>query len=99
LNNLFTYLKNKVIIILSGIAAILGILFLYEKSKRNSADALLENQESKKQVQEIQSKIDINNAALLSEEEKRNDIKAQLEKDKNETTTINDIINIIDHKS
>lgn len=60
--------------LLGAIALLVGGL-LIERKKRQSAEALLENQKTKEQIQSIQKNVDVNNASIVVEEQKREDIK------------------------
>lgn len=66
-----------------GLAA-LGGLFLYEKSKRKSAEALNENVETKEKLNELNKDIIKNEALNEAEEEKRKQIEKESEEKKNE---------------
>lgn len=79
--------KDKVKAFLVGLVGVLGALFLWERSKRRTSEALLENQETKEKLVEIDKTISKNEGTLEAEETKREEIKKDLEEEKNETKT------------
>jgi hypothetical protein len=58
------------------VAVLLGGLW-FQTKKRQSAEALLSNTQTKEDVQKIQANIDKNNANLSVEEKKREEINAE----------------------
>lgn len=66
---------NTYSLILTILAAIFGYGLIRNGKKRASAEALLENQETKKQLQEQDKKQDQNSNKLELEEQKREEIK------------------------
>jgi hypothetical protein len=56
------------------IVILLGSLF-YEKSKRKSAEGVLENLETKKEIIEVEKDVSKNDGLIEAEKEKREEIK------------------------
>lgn len=73
--------------LIGAIAALLGG-FLWQKSKRESAEALLTNADTKKEVQDLDAQKAKNNASLQLEEERR-----ALEKEKSDEEKARDVVN------
>jgi hypothetical protein len=71
--------------ILAIIAAALGVFFVLERGKRKSAEALLENQDTKKKVAEVDKDVNKNLGLLQAEVLKRlsseEDLKKEEQKD------------------
>lgn len=63
-------------LLLGAIGFVFGLL-LIEVGKRKSAEALNENLETKKEIQEMQAQIDLNDAQLQVEEQKRKELEEQ----------------------
>lgn len=64
---------------------LLGLVFgyaIYQKFKRNSAEGILENQDTVKAADKLDAKAEANKALLESEEAKREEIKKDIEADK-----------------
>lgn len=61
----------------AAFAALLAWLF-YERSKRKSAEGLLENQETKEKLIEKDKQINVHEANLEVEESKREELKKQM---------------------
>lgn len=70
--------------ITGAFALVLGLLFL-ERSKRKSAEALNDNNEALKEVQELNGEIEKNKGLLEAEEEKRKEIEKETKKAKENT--------------
>jgi hypothetical protein len=60
--------------IIGLIVILLGSLF-YEKSKRKSAEGVLENLETKKEIIEVEKDVSKNDGLIEAEKEKREEIK------------------------
>lgn len=59
--------------VLGAVLALLGFLF-YERSKRKSAEGILENLETKKEDLQLEKNIEKNKGLLESEEQKQREI-------------------------
>lgn len=53
--------------------------FLYERSRRKSAEAIADNKEDLDKINELNKQISSNDGKLKSEEDKRNEIKKEAE--------------------
>ena len=67
---------------LIGVIAVLLGGFIFERSRRQSAESLLTNADSKKEVQDIEANKEKNNASLQLEEDRRNMIKEKSDEEK-----------------
>lgn len=75
-----------------GIAvAGLTVWLLYEKNKRESAEALNDNLETKEKVDAINKDVIKNEALIAAEEEKRKEIEKKLEEEKNKDVSKDDL--------
>ncbi len=75
-------------LLLTLLATVTG-LFLYNNSKRKTAEALLENQKTKDELNKSSQELAKNNGLLEAEEEKRK----ALENAKEDTNSITDFFN------
>ena len=76
--------------ILSIGGLLIGALF-FQWQKRKSAEAVLDNVETNKKVDQEEAKVIKNEALAQAEEEKRLDIKNQGEEKKNEKDNLDDL--------
>jgi Flp pilus assembly protein TadB len=83
--------------LLAAIGLLLGGFF-FQRSKRKSAEALLENQESKEQVQAIEAEKHKTDASLQLEEERREDIKENAENEKAKPVIDSDLLDFLNGK-
>lgn len=67
--------------------------FLYEKSKKDTAEAINAEADTKDKVAELQKNVDVNDAKLQSEEEKRAEIKKEADAAKSNTDDPTDFLN------
>lgn len=67
---------------LIGVIAVLLGGFIFERNRRQSAESLLTNADSKKEVQDIEANKEKNNASLQLEEDRRNMIKEKSDEEK-----------------
>lgn len=81
---------NLVYVLGGIIISLLGALF-FQKSKKDSAEALLTNLDTKNKLNELDKTISQNDGQLASEELKRQQLEQELEKKKNETPSIDDL--------
>lgn len=72
--------------ILGGLLFIVTGAFLYEKSKKDSAEALNADKKTLDQVAELQKTVDANDGKLASEEQKREEIKKAADDAKHDTS-------------
>lgn len=79
---MFEKIKSSWQTIVGVLLFIMTGAFLYEKSKRESAEAIADNKETLDKVNEIHKEIASNDGKLESEEAKRADIKKETEKEK-----------------
>jgi len=92
---------NLVYVLGGIIVTLLGALF-FQKSKKDSAEALLTNLDTKNKLNELDKTISQNDGQLLSEALKRMELEKELEKKKNETPSVDDLnkfLNKPDNKS
>lgn len=78
---------------LFGALGLTAIGFFYMKAKKDSAEALLNNQRTKQDVAKIDGQIAKNDAILESEEEKRKAINQQIKDAQNEAGDVIDFFN------
>lgn len=79
---------NTLLLVIGGLIG----AFFYQRSKRRSAEALNENVETKEKLLNLDKEKNTNDANLLLENERRNDLRKQLEEDINDKEdSINDI--------
>ena len=71
MNDLIEKFKNWALGVGAAVVAVLIALFFYEKNKAQVDDALVKQQKVDNDLQQDQSIIDRNNAALKAEEQKR----------------------------
>lgn len=74
---------------LIGLVAILAGLFVYERSKREAAESLNNNLETKGKVQQEQAKMDKVDAKIAVEETKRAELGVELQRKLEEQTNEN----------
>ena len=80
-------LKQYLTYILEGLVAILTLVFLFEKSKADSAEAIVDNKEILDKVNKDNQQIAVNNGQLQSEEKNRKEIKKAAEDAKSDDPT------------
>lgn len=73
------------------LVAVLGMLF-YERTKKQSAEGLLQNLENKEKDVELQTDQAKNSGLLSAEEEKQRQIKEEVKAKLNETGSVNTIL-------
>lgn len=84
--------------ILGGIiVTLLGGLF-YQKGKRDSAEALLTNLDTKNKLNELDKTISQNDGQLASEELKRQELEKEMEKKKSENVSNDDLLKFLNPK-
>lgn len=86
-------IKNKALAILGGLVAILAFLFMIEKNKRKSAEAVADNKEMLDKLNEIDVKKAKTDGQIESEEAKREEIKKETDEKKNSTDGNDDFFN------
>ena len=79
------------------ILALLGGL-IFERTKRKSAESLLENVETKEKNLELDKDISKNRGLIEAEDEKRNQLKAEMKDKLNETVDSKDITNFFNDR-
>lgn len=67
--------------------AVLSLAFLYERSKLKTADALADNQEDLKKINDIEKQISSNDGKLDSEQSKREEIQKEADAAKSDGST------------
>ena len=77
---------DKVKKVLGVLLLIMTGAFLFERSKRKSAEAIADNKETLDKLNDLNKEIKKNEAALEAEEEKRNEIKKEVEDEKADST-------------
>lgn len=80
------------------IGALTG-LFLFERSKRRTAEALNTNNKTKEEVADIQKNVDVNNAEIKAEEQKRADAQKAADEEKAKNATNDDLIDFFNKPS
>lgn len=73
------------------VAGLLGWL-LYERSKKNAADALNANAATKEKVDAIQKDISTNDASIEAEKQKQDELKKNLDKEKSKDVSNDDLV-------
>lgn len=68
---------------------------LFQNKKRQSAEALLENQKVKEEVQKIEAEKQQNKADLKVEEQRREDVSKQTQEELNKRVSIDDILEFL----
>jgi len=86
-------IKNKTLQILGGLVAILAFLFMIERGKRKSAEAIADNKEMLDKLNEIDAKKAKVDGQIQSEEEKRKEIQKETDNEKNNTPGNSDFFN------
>lgn len=86
-------------IYLIGIIAVLSGLFLFERSKRRSAEAINTNLETKEKVNDIQKDVDINNAEIEVEKQKQADAQKKADEEKAKNVSKDDLLDFFNDKS
>lgn len=76
------WLKQKWQALLGGLVAVLSLAFLYERSRRKSNEAIADNFEDLNKLNELNKQISENDGKIAAEEEKREDIRKEAERDK-----------------
>jgi hypothetical protein len=84
------YLLGAIVFLLGG--------FLFQRSKRKSAEALLENQESRQEVHNLEAQKDTNDASLQLEEQRREDIKKNAEHEENRPVLDSELLDFLNRK-
>ena len=77
--------------VLAGILSLLAGLFFWERGKRKSAEALLENQATKEKLTEIDGKINVNEAKLEVEEDRRKALQEDMKKEQDKDVSTKDV--------
>lgn len=72
-------IKSKLDEIILIILFIVSGAFLYERSRRKSAEAIADNKEDLDKINDLNKQISSNDGKLLSEEDKRNELKKEAE--------------------
>ena len=83
--------------LLAALAAAVGFLF-FSNSKKNSAEALLENVATKTKLNELDVTISKNTGLLESEEAKRTQIKEEADAKANSPVTDSNILDFLNKK-
>lgn len=81
--------------VLPLVAGVLGYAW-FQKSKRDSAEALLQNNDTIKKANELEGKVEGNNNLLQNEEEKRKALQESIEKEKAETINAEELKKFFD---
>ncbi len=76
-----------------ALIAILAGLFVYERSRRKSAEAIADNQEVLDELNNLDKQKVTNDGKLQSEEDKRAELKKEEEDDKSNTDGNSDFFN------
>jgi ABC-type Na+ efflux pump permease subunit len=79
------------------IGALLG-MFVYERTKRKSAEALNDNQETLSKVNELDKELSKNEGLLAAEEEKRKDLKEGMENEKRSISAKDSILEFFNRR-
>lgn len=83
-------MDSTILLIIAGLVG----LFAFERSKRQSAEALLENQETKEKILDKDKEIANNNANLNVEASKQDELKKNIEEGKkDENSSPEDLAN------
>jgi len=77
----------------------LVVLLVHQHLKKNSAEALNDNLESKEKVLEKEKEIAKNEGLITAEEEKRKQIESDLEKKKNEEVSKDNLLDFFNNRS
>jgi len=94
----FIDLKNKVIAGLSLLVAILvGILYFLWR-KKEADDALLQNQQTKEQINTLNETISKNDGLLEAEEQKRKDLEDQLKQKERQDASKDALLDFLNSK-
>lgn len=83
---------------LIGVAVMAVVGYLYERSKRRSAEALNDNLGTKEHILDIQKDVIRDQALIDSETIKQNEIKAKLEEDKKKDVSKDDLLDFFNRK-
>lgn len=87
-------LKENLGLVFGFILAIVTGAFFYERSRRQSAEAIADNQETIDKINDGDKKIIKNEAINQAEEEKRADIKEEIKKQQeDDSETVADFLN------
>ena len=81
--------------LVTGLVTLVGILFayvLYLNNKKNNAEALNSNLETKEKVQDVQKDIDKNEAKIEAEEQKRKEIQDKADEEKNKDVSKDELL-------
>lgn len=84
--------------ILFGVIAALVGGFFYQKSKKDSAEALLQNQDTKKALNELDKTVAKNDGLLTAEEEKRKQLEKDLEAEKAKDVSQKDLTDFFNNR-
>lgn len=77
---------------LLGLGAAIFAAFIYLKTKKDSAEALNENIDTKNQINEIDKQVAKNDGELQSEEDKRKQLEKEAEDAKNANQNVSSLI-------
>lgn len=83
---------DNLLIALLGIVGILFGLYLRERSKAQSSQALADNVKSKEEVATIQKDVDSNDAKIAEEKQKQADLQKNLDEEKKKDVSQDDLL-------
>lgn len=83
---------------IAGAFALIVGLFFMERTKRKSSEALNDNNEALKKVDELQAKVQVNNERLHIEEVNRKEQVVALEKAKNEELSAKALVDFFNRR-
>lgn len=83
---------NLIFVVISGLLA----AFLYVEIEKNKANQeLIKNDKVKSEVDDLSVKVNADNSSIASEEEKRKLLEQQLQEEKGETVSAQDLANFL----
>jgi len=80
------------------LTAILGALFLWERSRRKALEAVAENEENLKEVREKDAEIEKNKALIEAKEEQIKEVKKDLEDEKTKNNTKEELADFFNNR-
>ena len=91
-------IKSWIILILAGVSSVLGLLFVWQKRKAQTSEALLLNKETQQKVSQNQAKVDENNQSLREEAELRAELEKQIRENKIDESNPDNIIDFFNKR-
>ncbi len=83
---------------LIGVAGMAFVGYLWERSKRRSAEALNDNLETKEHILDLQKDVVKNEALIEASKEKQDEIKRKLEEEKAKDVSKDDLLDFFNRK-